>query len=228
MLLYNYTDDVLERRVPHRSAHLAHAQAAASRGELLLGGALADPVDGAVIVFAGGADAAERFAADDPYVKAGVVTDWTVREWSTVIGSLSPHVPHNTPTNRPLAPPAAAFAPSYAWREVVGEAELPAGLEVELPLDGKPKRARIPPSWQLAVWVDSDGGGSFWRLPDVRRGTTGRELREAASAHLGRPIGSVSLRLGGKEVGDEATAEQLELFSRRDELSVEVAEAAEE
>ena len=28
----------------------------------------------------------ERFAQDDPYVKAGVVTHWHAREWNTVVG----------------------------------------------------------------------------------------------------------------------------------------------
>ena len=45
----------------------------------------------------------------------------------------------------------------------------PPTLQVELPLDGQPQRARIPRSWQLCVWVDADFG--FWRH-DVQRDTT--------------------------------------------------------
>jgi uncharacterized protein len=30
---------------------------------------------------------AERFAADDPYVRNGLVRSWRVREWTTVVGT---------------------------------------------------------------------------------------------------------------------------------------------
>jgi uncharacterized protein len=53
----------------------------------VLGGALAEPVDGAVLLFRGHtADAAKAFAVADPYVRNGLVTRWRVRPWSTVIG----------------------------------------------------------------------------------------------------------------------------------------------
>ena len=31
----------------------------------------------------------ERFAAEDPYVKGGLVTNWTVRAWTTVVGDAA-------------------------------------------------------------------------------------------------------------------------------------------
>ena len=87
LLRYDVTADYTERRVPHRADHLAHARAAHERGELLLAGALADPADGAVLVFtADGPDVVEAFAEADPYVRAGVVTGWTVRRWTVVVG----------------------------------------------------------------------------------------------------------------------------------------------
>ena len=59
----------------------------AFRGELVLGGALADPVDGAVILFKDDSPAAaEAFVAADPYVQNGLVTRWRVRPWTTVVG----------------------------------------------------------------------------------------------------------------------------------------------
>ena len=79
LLLYTYVEDVVEVRKTHRSAHVAAARAASARGDLLLGGALADPVDGAVMAFTA-SEAAEEFAATDPYVLNGLVTSWTVRE----------------------------------------------------------------------------------------------------------------------------------------------------
>jgi uncharacterized protein len=73
--------------VPYRAEHLALARAAHQRGELVLGGALADPTDGAVIVFRGDSPAAaEAFARADPYVRNSLVTAWRVRAWATVVG----------------------------------------------------------------------------------------------------------------------------------------------
>ena len=82
--------DYVERRAPLRAAHLAHARASMARGEFVLGGALANPVDGAVLLFRGGSPAvAEAFAQSDPYVLNGLVTRWRVREWTTVLGELA-------------------------------------------------------------------------------------------------------------------------------------------
>lgn len=46
-------DDDLDRRTPLREEHLALARAAQARGELVLAGALAEPADGAVLIFCG-------------------------------------------------------------------------------------------------------------------------------------------------------------------------------
>ena len=90
LLFYDVVDKYVERRVPFRDAHLAHAQNAAARGDLVLGGALAGPADGAVLLFKGSSpDAAEAFAQADPYVVNGLVTRWRVREWTTVVGDLA-------------------------------------------------------------------------------------------------------------------------------------------
>ncbi len=57
------------------------------RGELVIAGALADPPDGAVLVFKGnGGEVAEQFAKQDPYVINGLITEWKVRPWTVVIG----------------------------------------------------------------------------------------------------------------------------------------------
>lgn len=87
LLMYDAGPDYGERRAPFRAAHLAHAWAAADRGELILGGALADPTDGAVLLFGCDSPApVEAFAAADPYVVNGVVSRWRVRPWTTVVG----------------------------------------------------------------------------------------------------------------------------------------------
>ena len=87
LLIYDVVEDYVERRAPLRAEHIALARAAEARGELVLGGALANPPDGAVLLFRGDSSAAaERFAASDPYVANGLVTRWRVREWTTVVG----------------------------------------------------------------------------------------------------------------------------------------------
>lgn len=87
LLFYDVVEGYPERRLPVRAEHLAHARQAVARGELVLGGALANPIDGAVLVFRGSSPAvAEQFAAADPYVRNGLVTRWRVREWTTVVG----------------------------------------------------------------------------------------------------------------------------------------------
>jgi uncharacterized protein YciI len=87
LLFYDYVPDYLIRRQPLRAAHLEYARPFIERGELLLGGALADPVDGAVLLFRGETpDVARAFAAADPYVQRGLVTSWRIRPWTTVVG----------------------------------------------------------------------------------------------------------------------------------------------
>ena len=49
LLMYDVTDDYVERRAAFRTAHLDLAPQAVERGDLVLGGALADPVDAAVL-----------------------------------------------------------------------------------------------------------------------------------------------------------------------------------
>jgi uncharacterized protein YciI len=87
LLFYEVGGDYVERRASFRNVHLEHAWSACERGELLLGGALAEPVDGAVLLFQGDSpEVAEAFAKSDPYVVNGLVTRWRVREWTTVVG----------------------------------------------------------------------------------------------------------------------------------------------
>ena len=90
LLFYELAPDYLERRAEFRHAHLTLAWQAQSRGELVMAGALAEPVDGAVLLFASDtSEVAERFARADPYVIQGLVTGWWVRPWTTVVGDLA-------------------------------------------------------------------------------------------------------------------------------------------
>ena len=91
LLFYDVVPDYLERREAFRRDHLALARAAQDRGELLLGGALAEPADGAVLLFEGDSpDVAEDFVRNDPYVAHGLVTAWRIRPWTVVAGAGVP------------------------------------------------------------------------------------------------------------------------------------------
>ncbi|HSB55047.1 MAG TPA: YciI-like protein [Gemmatimonadales bacterium] len=90
LLIYDVIPDYVARRAQFREVHLRLGWEAVEKGELVLGGALADPVDGAVLLFQGDSpEVAEKFARADPYVREGLVTRWRVREWTTVVGPLA-------------------------------------------------------------------------------------------------------------------------------------------
>lgn len=87
ILFYDYGPDYLPRREALRPAHFALVKESLARDEFQLGGAFADPVDGAAIVFKGASrEIVEAFVRADPYVAEGLVTGWRVREWTTVMG----------------------------------------------------------------------------------------------------------------------------------------------
>jgi uncharacterized protein YciI len=85
LLSYDLSPDYLARRDQFRSAHLDLAWDAADTGALLLGGAVGEPVDSALLLFTD-RDAAEAFARADPYVAEGLVTGWRITRWHTVVG----------------------------------------------------------------------------------------------------------------------------------------------
>jgi uncharacterized protein len=87
LLFYDVSAEYLERRAQYRTEHLTLAWQASDRGELVLGGALLDPVDASVLLFRGDSpEVAERFVKADPYVRNGLVKAWRIRPWSTAVG----------------------------------------------------------------------------------------------------------------------------------------------
>jgi uncharacterized protein YciI len=91
LLTYTLAPDYMDRRPAFRAEHLTFAKAAAARGELLLGGAVAglageEPDEAQLLFAAVDAETAKAFARADPYVTNGLVTHWRVREWVTVVG----------------------------------------------------------------------------------------------------------------------------------------------
>lgn len=87
LLIYDVAPDYMTRRAGFRDAHLRLAWQAAERGELILGGAVGEPVESSILLFQ--CDSPEipaAFAAGDPYVLNGVVVRWRVQLWNTVVG----------------------------------------------------------------------------------------------------------------------------------------------
>lgn len=88
LLFYETVDAFVEKRAPFRTTHLAHAQAAVAAGHLLLGGALEEPADKAVLLFQGtDSSVAADFAKNDPYVRQGLIKKWEVRPWKVMVGT---------------------------------------------------------------------------------------------------------------------------------------------
>jgi uncharacterized protein len=85
LLLYEYVDDMGERRGPHRDAHLKRIRAEQEAGRVTLAGALGSPPTAGAIVFVGVERGhVERFVDDDPYMKAGLITSWRLEPWTLV------------------------------------------------------------------------------------------------------------------------------------------------
>jgi uncharacterized protein YciI len=85
LLFYDYVDDILERRAPHREGHLALIQRWKDDGRVVMAGAVGEPPHGGLLALrVDDPGEAEAFVAEDPYVKAGLVTQWRVEPWMVV------------------------------------------------------------------------------------------------------------------------------------------------
>lgn len=88
LLIYDVVENYVERRAAFRDEHLKLAKEYAEQGALILGGALADPVDQAVLVFKADSPApVEAFVARDPYIQHGLIRSYRIRPWTVVIDS---------------------------------------------------------------------------------------------------------------------------------------------
>ncbi len=87
ILFYKTIENYVEKRAPYRSEHLKLAKEAYERGDIVMAGAFAEPADGAALIFKGNSpQVAEDFANNDPYVKNGLIKEWSVRTWTIVVG----------------------------------------------------------------------------------------------------------------------------------------------
>ena len=85
LLFYDYVDDIVERRGPHRDAHLAHIGRWKDDGRIVMAGAISDPPHGGVLAMRVDDPAlVEEFVTEDPYNKAGLVKEWKVEPWTVV------------------------------------------------------------------------------------------------------------------------------------------------
>jgi uncharacterized protein len=85
LLLYEYVQDMAERRGPYRDAHLERIFAQRDAGKVVMAGALGDPPTGGAIAFKGvERGEIERFVHSDPYVEAGLVRSWRIEPWNLV------------------------------------------------------------------------------------------------------------------------------------------------
>jgi len=121
-LLYELVDDMVARRVPFREEHLRLARESRERGELVLAGALTEPVDRALLVFhVDDQSKVEAFARKDPYVVNGLAKKWEIRPWKVVVGNEPPA------STVSFAPPTGAIL--RRWSARATEAQLPKYLD---------------------------------------------------------------------------------------------------
>ena len=87
LLLYEYSGDFSRARGAFQRQHAERVSRATRRGELLLAGTTADPLDRGIFIFRE-SSAARAFASGDPFVAAGLVRHWEVRKWALAGGQL--------------------------------------------------------------------------------------------------------------------------------------------
>jgi uncharacterized protein YciI len=83
LLHYEYVADIVEKRQPHREAHLELIKRYHDDDRLVMAGAVGDPPHGGLLVFRSAEDA-ESFAGEDPYGVAGLVAGRRVEPWTVV------------------------------------------------------------------------------------------------------------------------------------------------
>ncbi|KAK9827397.1 hypothetical protein WJX81_006583 [Elliptochloris bilobata] len=90
LLSYTYVSDILEKRGPHRDAHIAAARQKGKEGKLILAGAVGAPTpEGGLFVFRDApAEEIKAFVEADPYSKAGLISSWSIKPYNVVVNAL--------------------------------------------------------------------------------------------------------------------------------------------
>ena len=88
LLFYEYVDDILEKRNQYRAEHFALALEAVDKGIIEQAGAYQNPTDGATFLFNNCQSSdIEAFVQSDPYYKNGLVTKYSIKEWTVVVAA---------------------------------------------------------------------------------------------------------------------------------------------
>ena len=78
--------DYVERREAYRPAHRERLLKMKEEGKVMMGGAWADPVDGALLIFRAESLAeVQRMIEEDPYHQHGLWPAVRIREWNVAI-----------------------------------------------------------------------------------------------------------------------------------------------
>jgi uncharacterized protein YciI len=83
LLVYEYVEDMTERRAPYRDAHLDLIRRYQQEGRLVIAGGIGVPVHGGLLAFREAPDA-DAFAGEDPYAAAGLIVSSRVEPWAVV------------------------------------------------------------------------------------------------------------------------------------------------
>lgn len=177
-LFYELVDDMVNRRVPFREEHLRLARESRERGDLVFGGALAEPVDRALLVFhVDDKSKVESFARKDPYVLNGLAKKWEVRPWNVVVGH-EPLSPASVPTSGIIL---------RRWTAHTTESRLPKYLE-HFSKNVLPELRRVPGFLAATVSLRQLASDveilveTTWRTLDAIRGFAGPDLEAAVVA----------------------------------------------
>jgi uncharacterized protein YciI len=86
LLEYKYVENMGDKRGPHREGHLALAQKLMDSSNMIAAGPFTPQLDGAMFIFKGEKSKIEEFVKEDPYNVAGLVTSYSIRDWTVVVG----------------------------------------------------------------------------------------------------------------------------------------------
>ena len=85
LLIYDYVEDIAERRGPYRDGHLANIGLEQAAGRISMAGAIGDPIVGGAMAWQNAtADQIEAFVQADPYLEAGLIASYRIEPWSLV------------------------------------------------------------------------------------------------------------------------------------------------
>ena len=84
---YDYVENLLEKRKPYRTSHLAHIGKQMEQGNVVLAGTVGNPPTEGLMIFRNlTSTEVEQLAQEDPYVINGVVKKFTVKPYLAVVG----------------------------------------------------------------------------------------------------------------------------------------------